>query len=95
VAAPGSPVRIGPETIARAALLTCAHSLPIGRSHDLLEALTGIDISTGYLAGIRGHAARKLDKRVLPPCANCWPARRFCTPTRPRAAPPVPCPRCT
>jgi transposase len=66
VAAPGSPVRIGPETIARAALLTCAHYLPIGRSRDLLEALTGIDISTGFLAGIRGRAARKLEKRFLP-----------------------------
>jgi hypothetical protein len=31
VAAPGSPVRIGPETLARAALLTCAHYLPVGR----------------------------------------------------------------
>lgn len=52
VSAPGSPVRLGPETIARAALLTCAHYLPIGRSRQLLEALTGIDVSTGFLAGI-------------------------------------------
>ncbi len=66
VAAPGSPVRIGPETVARAALLTCAHYLPIGRARDLLEALTGMDISTGFLAGIRGRAARKLEKQVLP-----------------------------
>ena len=51
VSAPGSPVRIGPETIARAALLTCAHYLPIGRARELLEALTGIDVSTGFLAG--------------------------------------------
>jgi transposase len=66
VAAPGSPVRIGPQALARAALLTCAHYLPIGRSRDLLEGLTGIDVSTGFLAGVRGRAARRLEKRFLP-----------------------------
>jgi transposase len=65
VAAPGSPVRIGPETAARAALLTCAHYLPVGRARDLLEALTAIDVSTGFLAGIRGRAARRLEKKFL------------------------------
>jgi transposase len=65
VAAPGSPVRIGPETVARAALLTCAHYLPIGRARTLLEALTAIDVSTGFLAGIRGRAARRLEKTFL------------------------------
>jgi transposase len=65
VAAPGSPVRIGPETVARAALLTCARYLPIGRARDLLEALTTIDVSTGFLAGIRGRAARRLEKTFL------------------------------
>lgn len=65
VAAPGSPVRIGPETLARAALLTCGHFLPVGRSRQLLQALAGIEVSTGLLAGIRGRAARKLEKRFL------------------------------
>jgi transposase len=65
VVAPGSPVRIGPETLARAALLTCGHFLPVGRARQLLEALTGIEVSTGFLAGIRGRAARKLEKRFL------------------------------
>jgi transposase len=65
VAAAGSPVRIGPETVARAALLTCGHYLPIGRARDLLEALTGIDVSTGFLAGVRGRAARRLEKTFL------------------------------
>ena len=65
VAAPGSPVRIGPETLARAALLTCAHYLPVGRARDLLEALTAIDVSTGFLAGIRGRAARRLERTFL------------------------------
>lgn len=65
VATPGSPVRIGPESLARAALLTCGHFLPIGRARTLLETLTGVDISTGLLAGVRGRAARKLEKRFL------------------------------
>jgi transposase len=65
VAAPGSPVRIGPEVLARAALLTCAHYLPVGRARDLLEALTAISVSTGLLAGIRGRAARRLEKQFL------------------------------
>jgi transposase len=65
VAAPGSPVRIGPEIAARAALLTCAHYLPVGRAREVLEALTAIDVSTGFLAGIRGRAARRLEKTFL------------------------------
>ena len=66
VAAPGSPVRIGPETLARAALLTCGHYLPVGRSRDLLETLAAIDVSTGFVAGVRGRAARKLENTFLP-----------------------------
>jgi transposase len=66
VATPGSPVRVGPEVCARAALLTCAHYLPVGRSRQLLEALTAIDVSTGFLAGVRGRAARRLEQRFLP-----------------------------
>jgi transposase len=62
----GSPVRLGPEACARAALLTCGHYLPVGRSRQLLEALCGLDVSTGFLAGIRGRAARKLEKDFLP-----------------------------
>lgn len=65
VAAPGSPVRIGPETLARAALLTCAHYLPVGRARELLEKLCAIDVSTGFLAGVRGRAARRLEKTFL------------------------------
>lgn len=65
VAAAGSPVRIGPETLARAALLACAHFLPVGRARDLLAKLCAIDVSTGFLAGIRGRAARRLEKKFL------------------------------
>jgi transposase len=58
-------VRIGPETLARAAFLACAHYVPVGRARELLEALTAIDVSTGFLAGIRGRAARRLEKTFL------------------------------
>jgi transposase len=66
VAGAGSPVRVGPEVCARAALLTCGHFLPIGRSRQLLEALTAIGVSTGFLAGVRGRAARRLERKFLP-----------------------------
>jgi len=95
VSAPGSPVRIGPETIARAALLTCAHYLPIGRARELLEALTGIDVSTGFLAGTADARRGGWKKASCPTCGRCWPARRCYTPTRLPGAPPAPCPRST
>ena len=63
VSAPGSPVRLGPDIAARAALLTCGHFLPVGRARTLLQALCEIAVSTGFLAGIRGRAARKLEKK--------------------------------
>jgi transposase len=63
---PGSPVRIGPRTLARAAFLTCAHFLPVGRARLVLATLTGIAVSTGLVAGVRGRAARRLEKRFLP-----------------------------
>jgi transposase len=46
-------------------LLTCAHYLPVGRAREVLEALTAIDVSTGFLAGIRARAARRLEKKFL------------------------------
>jgi transposase len=66
VAAPGSPVRIGPETLARCALLTCGHFLPAGRARALLEALTGMSVSAGFTARVRRRAAVRLAQRFLP-----------------------------
>jgi transposase len=63
---PGSPVRIGPQTTALAALLTCGHYLPIGRAASVLDALAGIGVSTGFMAGVRGRAAALLETRFLP-----------------------------
>jgi transposase len=66
VVRPGSPVRIGPQTSALAALLTCGHYLPIGRAASVLDALAGIRVSTGFMAGVRGRAADLLESGFLP-----------------------------
>ena len=63
---PGCPVRIGPRTSALAALLTCGHYLPIGRAASVLDALAGIRVSTGFMAGVRGRAADLLESAFLP-----------------------------
>jgi transposase len=63
IAGPGAPARIGPAMLARCALLTCAHHLPVGRTRDLLEQLAGITVSAGLIAGVRGRAARRLEKQ--------------------------------
>lgn len=63
---PGSPVRIGPQTTALAALLTCGHYLPIGRAASVLDALAGIGVSTGFITGVRGRAAALLQTAFLP-----------------------------
>jgi transposase len=89
VAAPGSPARIGPRALARAALLACARYLPVGRARDLLEALASISVSTGFLAGIRGRAARRWEKQFPGRRESCSPAPRCRTPARPPAAPPA------
>ena len=51
--------------MARAALLTYAHYLPVGCAREVLEALTAIDVSTGFLAGIHGRTARRWEKTFL------------------------------
>lgn len=63
---PDSPVRIGPRSTALAALLTCGHYLPIGRAASVLDALAGIRLSTGFIAGVRGRAAALLEAEFLP-----------------------------
>lgn len=65
LAGPGAPVRFGPNTLARAALLTCAHYLPVERSRELLARLSAVEVSTGFVAGIRARAARRLETQFL------------------------------
>jgi len=47
----------GPETCAQAANLVSGHHIPVYRSTQLLCQLAGIQVSTGWMAGIRGRAA--------------------------------------
>lgn len=63
---PGSPVRIGPRTMALAVLLTCGHYLPVARSATLLVTMAGVRVSTGFTAGVRRRAAAALETGFLP-----------------------------
>ena len=51
-------VQYGPGVHAKAALATCAHYLPVARAARLVAALTGVNVSAGFVAGVRGKAAR-------------------------------------
>ena len=53
-------VQYGPLVHAKAALAVCAHYLPVARAARLVAALTGVNVSAGFVAGIRGKAARRL-----------------------------------
>jgi transposase len=50
-------VQYGPLVLARAALAACAHFLPVRRAAALVAALTGVSISAGFTASVRGRAA--------------------------------------
>jgi len=45
---------------ARAALAVCAHHLPAGRAAALVRSLSGVSVSAGFVAGVRGRAAARL-----------------------------------
>src|SRR5262249_33563375 len=47
----------GPETCAQAANLVSGHHIPIYRSTQLLGQFAGIQVSTGWMAGVRGKTA--------------------------------------
>jgi transposase len=51
----------GPEAHAQAANLVCANYLPVGRARRLLGQLTGLAVSDGWVAGVRGKAAGGLE----------------------------------
>jgi transposase len=50
----------GPGVHAKAALAVCAHYLPVARAAKLVAALTGVNVSAGFVAGVRGKAAARL-----------------------------------
>ena len=77
----------GPGVLAAAAELTCAHYLPVGRAAALLATLAGIGVSVGFIAGVRGRAARLLEQRSCPGCGSCCARWGCCTSTRPPPAP--------
>jgi transposase len=62
----GARAQYGPGVLAAAAELTCAHYLPVGRAAALLATLAGIGVSVGFMAGVRGRAARLLEQAFLP-----------------------------
>ena len=53
-------VQYGPLVHARAALAVCANYLPVARAARLVAALTGVKVSAGFMAGVRGKAAARL-----------------------------------
>src|SRR4029079_7288816 len=56
----------GPRVLATTAELTCAHYPPVGRAAALLATLAGIQVSVGFVAGVRGRTARLLEHAFLP-----------------------------
>src|SRR5208283_1929768 len=53
-------VQYGPRVHASTALAVCANYLPVARAAKLVAALTGVSVSAGFTAGIRGKAAARL-----------------------------------
>jgi transposase len=56
----------GPGVLARAAELLCGHYLPVHRAAALMGSMLGVSVSTGFMAGVRGRAARLLEAGFLP-----------------------------
>jgi transposase len=51
----------GPEVHAQAANLATAHHVPVARAAELMSAMTGVTVSSGWMAGVRGKAAARLE----------------------------------
>jgi transposase len=70
-------VQYGPLVHARVALAVCAHYLPVARAARLVAALTGVAVSAGFAAGVRGKAAALLgpfmDRDTSTSPARCTP----------------------
>ena len=54
-------VQYGPEVHAQAANLASAHHVPVTRAAQLLGDLAGVNVSAGFMAGVRGKAAARLE----------------------------------
>jgi len=53
-------VQYGPGVHAKAALAACANYLPVARAAKLVAAYTGVTVSAGFVASVRGRAAARL-----------------------------------
>jgi transposase len=65
---PGCPparIQYGPTVAARAAELVCAHYLTVVRAARLMRSMAGVPVSVGFMASIRGRAARMLEQAFL------------------------------
>ena len=51
----------GPKVHAQAANLAAANHLPISRAAQLMDDLAGANVSAGFMAGVRGKAAARLE----------------------------------
>lgn len=51
----------GPEVHAQAANLASAHHVPVARAAQLMGDLAGVHVSAGFMAGVRGKAAARLE----------------------------------
>jgi transposase len=51
----------GPEVHAQAANLASAHYIPVVRAAQLMSDLAGVTVSAGFMAGVRGKAAARLE----------------------------------
>jgi len=51
----------GPQVHAQAANLASAHHIPVARAARLMGDLTGVNVSAGFMAGVRGKAAARCE----------------------------------
>lgn len=56
----GGRVQYGPDTHAHAANLVCGNHIPVYRAARLVAVMLGVDVSVGFVAGVRGKAAGRL-----------------------------------
>jgi len=68
----GARASFGPETCAQAANLVSGHHIPIYRATQLLCQLADIEVSTGWMAGVRAKASALVE----PP--GSWSASGSC-----------------
>jgi transposase len=58
---PGRPLRCPTKATAQAANLASAHYIPVVRAAQLMGDLAGVAVSAGFMAGVRGKAAARLE----------------------------------